>query len=55
MGIVPRFEALVKHASPEQATKLKQGLIRLMDTKEGMGKLYKAAAIVPKKYKAAGF
>jgi SAM-dependent MidA family methyltransferase len=56
MGIVPRFEALLQQASEEQASNLKKGLVRLMDTEEGMGKLFKAAAIVPQKYGSpAGF
>jgi len=50
MGIMPRFESLMKHASPEQAENLKKGVVRLMDTEDGMGKLFKAAAITPQKY-----
>jgi len=56
MGIMPRFEALVKQASAEQAEKLEQGLLRLMDTEKGMGKTYQAACIVPLKFgHPAGF
>ena len=47
MGIMPRFEALMQHASPEQSINLKKGLVRLMDTESGMGQLFKAAAITP--------